>query len=97
MNIGPRRRHCIDRWNGRRWRELVYPEVRDFIRRYNQADAILNGSAGGLTVPSATPVAKVAAPARKRVSAGSALKTHAANGASKAKAAAPQRRAARKA
>jgi poly(3-hydroxybutyrate) depolymerase len=29
-------------FSGRRWREKVYPEVRDFIARYNKPDAVLS-------------------------------------------------------
>ena len=69
-------------FSGRRWRELVYPEVRDFIRRYNQADAVLNGSAGGLTVPAASK--KPATAARKRVASHTAKSTGSAASTTKA-------------
>lgn len=56
-------------FSGRRWRERVYPEVRAFIRRFNQASEILNGSENAVTVPAdAAPVralsAAVKAPAK---------------------------------
>lgn len=56
-------------FSGRRWRERVYPEVRAFIRRFNQASEIRNGSENAVTVPAdAAPVralsAAVKAPAK---------------------------------
>ena len=46
-------------FSGRRWREQVYPEVRDFIARFGRPEA----------APRQVPAEKAAAPARKKASA----------------------------
>ncbi len=48
-------------FSGRRWRELVYPEVRDFIASHESAPR-----AAKANKPAAKPAAKKAAPVRKR-------------------------------
>jgi poly(3-hydroxybutyrate) depolymerase len=48
-------------FSGRRWREKVYPQVRDFIRRYDRAGA----KPASLTAPDAAAPVVAARPARK--------------------------------
>ena len=56
-------------FSGRRWREMVYPEIRAFIRRYNPVD-------DSQAAPAAAPVAKrAAAPARRQASRSAAAPT----------------------
>ena len=55
-------------FSGRRWREKVYPEVRDFIAKYEAAPLKKTAKASpakAAAKPATRPAAK-AAPARKR-------------------------------